>query len=674
MRILSRLGGPGVWGITFSAVGVASACSAGGSGTEVPPDWGIGAGAVGGAISPPGAGAGGGFTGGKGGGSSFDDRPVVNADKAPPPISGGTLLVLSEGGRAVVADSDRDLVFIVNLSTLAVEVSFPLEAGAEPGRLVEDADGRVHVALRGTGELLSIDTRENASVDRRPVCRAPRGVAYDPSNDRVLVACQEGTLVELPAGEGDVARTTPVAQDLRDVVFAGSQLVVTRFRAAELLYLDADRKIVREVTPPADQLGFASGVAWRAVSTPEGGVVVSHQRAFSGVINVGFPEDSGASGQGGDVGGAGGGGGAGGSAGSVPSEGGEPGFEVPTRSGYGSPQQPCSSVVTSTVTFADADGTVQTGPRLDGFVLPVDVAVRDGKVAVVNAGFSTFPNGVASSSLGVFLQDDLAARGPEGCTGTIFLNTPANLVAVAFDPVNGTLVAQTREPASLFLFDPSNNVVEAMVPLGGVSVFDSGHEIFHANSGGGIACASCHPEGAEDGKVWRFSGFGDRRTQPLDVGLEGTAPFHWDAELPTFSDLMSNVFVERMMGPLESVDRQAALERYVYSLPRRVAVRDAGDAAAIRGKALFESKAVGCTECHSGAKFSSGDSADIGLGQAFQVPSLIAVSARAPYMHDGCAATLLDRFAPECGGSRHGHVEGLEPSDLGDLVAYLETL
>jgi hypothetical protein len=36
--------------------------------------------------------------------------------------------------------------------------------------------------------------------------------------------------------------------------------------------------------------------------------------------------------------------------------------------------------------------------------------------------------------------------------------------------------------------------------------------------------------------------------------------------------------------------------------------------------------------------------------------------------------TLLDRFDPECGGSRHGHVEGLEASDLDDLVAYLETL
>jgi hypothetical protein len=42
-------------------------------------------------------------------------------------------------------------------------------------------------------------------------------------------------------------------------------------------------------------------------------------------------------------------------------------------------------------------------------------------------------------------------------------------------------------------------------------------------------------------------------------------------------------------------------------------------------------------------------------------------------MHEGCAETLLDRFDPACGGSRHGQVDGLGASDLDDLVAYLET-
>jgi hypothetical protein len=57
------------------------------------------------------------------------------------------------------------------------------------------------------------------------------------------------------------------------------------------------------------------------------------------------------------------------------------------------------------------------------------------------------------------------------------------------------------------------------------------------------------------------------------------------------------------------------------------------------------------------------------------VPSLIGVHARAPYMHDGCAATLRDRFEhPFCGGPRHGDLSKLKPDDITALIAYLESL
>jgi hypothetical protein len=43
-------------------------------------------------------------------------------------------------------------------------------------------------------------------------------------------------------------------------------------------------------------------------------------------------------------------------------------------------------------------------------------------------------------------------------------------------------------------------------------------------------------------------------------------------------------------------------------------------------------------------------------------------------MHDGCAATLRDRFDPACGGNLHGNAEILDESELSDLIAYLESL
>ena len=62
---------------------------------------------------------------------------------------------------------------------------------------------------------------------------------------------------------------------------------------------------------------------------------------------------------------------------------------------------------------------------------------------------------------------------------------------------------------------------------------DTGHLIFHANAGGGLACASCHAEGNDDGRVWNFTCEGPRRTQSLHVGLRGTEPFHWSGDEPT---------------------------------------------------------------------------------------------------------------------------------------------
>jgi hypothetical protein len=64
-----------------------------------------------------------------------------------------------------------------------------------------------------------------------------------------------------------------------------------------------------------------------------------------------------------------------------------------------------------------------------------------------------------------------------------------------------------------------------------------------------------------------------------------------------------------------------------------------------------------------------------GQDQLMQVPSLIGVGYRAPLMHDGCAATLLDRFTPECGGGdNHGRTSQLSANDLNDLIAYMQSL
>jgi hypothetical protein len=57
-----------------------------------------------------------------------------------------------------------------------------------------------------------------------------------------------------------------------------------------------------------------------------------------------------------------------------------------------------------------------------------------------------------------------------------------------------------------------------------------------------------------------------------------------------------------------------------------------------------------------------------------QVPPLAGVIYRAPFMHDGCAPALADRFDPGCGGFEHGGGHLLYPYEREALVAYLSSL
>jgi cytochrome c peroxidase len=89
---------------------------------------------------------------------------------------------------------------------------------------------------------------------------------------------------------------------------------------------------------------------------------------------------------------------------------------------------------------------------------------------------------------------------------------------------------------------------------------------------------------------------------------------------------------------------------------------------------LFESDEVGCLACHAGEQLTTNALVDVGTGGKFKVPSLRGVAARAPFLHDGCAPTLADRFGPCGGGQFHGETSFLTELDVADLVAYLETL
>jgi hypothetical protein len=611
-----------------------------------------------------------------------DERPATTSAVKPVPISGGTLSVLADGSAAIVADPDRDSVSIVDLTTFAVR-TITLQAGDEPGRSVEDGSKRVHVALRGSGAIAVIDTVTGTLLARRAVCKAPRGLAYQPASAQIHVACSEGKLISLSAQDGSVARTLTLDTDLRDVLVRGNDLWVTRFKSAELLRIGSTGTLDKRMpiprgtgllsqpvensdsnnlgAPNTKQVTVEPGTAWRAVGTSNGGAVIVHQQAVIDPIDITAPSEQG--------------------------------------SAYGGGGFDCSGIVKSTVSAVAPDGTVVSS-SIQGAPMPVDVAVSPDQqwIAVAHAGPADFeaprPELVfptTGDSSGGSAGPVPVGGGPFGSSVTVisrntvggglacvfseaFAPIAEPVTAVAFTP-GGKLLAQTRQPAQLYILDDVMSGPR-IVALPGDSRLDTGHELFHRDAGGGIACASCHPEGGEDGKTWRFSDSGERRTQALHVGLRDTAPFHWAGDLADVGELMSAVFVGRMGGVRESDERLTALQEWLFSIEAPPAIRDATDEAAVRGQALFNSESVGCATCHSGSKLTNNQTVAIDSvkKQELQVPSLVAIGYRAPFMHTGCAATLAARFDPTCGGNAHGNVAGLDQNQIGDLVAYLESL
>jgi DNA-binding beta-propeller fold protein YncE/mono/diheme cytochrome c family protein len=624
-----------------------------------------------------------------------DERAARRAEAPPPAISGGTLRVSRDSAQAFVADPDRDRVSIVDIADRRILHTIALEPGDEPGRLVDDDMGGVHVVLRRGNAVASIDLASGSVLGRHAACVAPRGIAFDPVARMLHVACASGELVSLAEGSGEVVRRLSLGGQLRDVIVDGSTLLVTRFKSAELIAIDASGAVIETRTPPTTRAIFpeAEGrsildsleprVAWRTVVSGTGGLLMMNQLARTGEIAL--PDEDKAESE----------------------SAADPGTSP--YGGAGGIQ--CTGVVQTELTAFNTTGGSGAAVRISA-TLPVDIAVSpyDGMVAVANAGasdpeqpqvtfeavgdgsgdaadqfapspFGPSPMGPRAPTFAVQLHAgvDPLRDGPadeqSDCLATIDgVDMPGQAVAVAFT-ADGTLLVQSREPDELVIVEVESGYrgPTATIALGGQSVYDTGHEIFHRDPGGGVACASCHAEGGDDGHVWNFSGLGARRTQSVNVGLEGTAPFHWQGDMQDLSMIMEEVLVGRMGGVHQSVPRASALQDWLFALQPPPAPRSADDAAALRGRALFEGAAQ-CGSCHSGAKLTDNRSVDVGTGEPLQVPSLVGVAYRAPFIHDGCAATLRDRFDPACGGDQHGSTAGLTGAEIDDLVAYLESL
>jgi YVTN family beta-propeller protein len=228
-----------------------------------------------------------------------------------------------------------------------------------------------------------------------------------------------------------------------------------------------------------------------------------------------------------------------------------------------------------------------------------------------------------------------------------------------------------------------------------------------------IACASCHPDGLSDGRVWH-NPEGMRKTPAL-FGLAHTHPLHWSADRDEVQDFEYTIRSKLMQGqgflrgaltpktgfkPIELEEHLSgrspdldALAIYTNSFEFVLSPHIPGPGkltdTAERGKKLFFSKEVGCATCHSGPYYTDSrlekpfNLHDVGtgkddpsekMGPKYDTPTLLGVYRTAPYLHHGKAATLHDVLTTCNKEDKHGRTSHLKPAELDDLVAFLKSL
>ncbi len=630
---------------------------------------------------------------------------------APQSTDGATVVLAEQGERtlAVVADADERGVHLVDVDTGETLGSTPLDG--TPSELTVLSDGRVVVALRDRSKLVVLEPEvtDRAMVER---CRIdtpnePVALAQAPGGDVVYALAGWGaTLVGFDAEQLRPALTVELSREPRDVVVSedgerafvahavGGHLSVVRLADKEVTPVTTGERFDRDVEAAHERVQKALGKAGpltaeqgdqraklaevfaelEADIAKEG----SHMRRTS-CQSFALAKSTGTT-----------------SRVFAPQVLVDPGDASQRTAGYGHEH---TITEMPSVAVLDPSGGHVLPPSLvvdpnhhlfgrdrqeESCLLPRTAAVHDASRSLLVGCFGT----------DIVVAYDVLSPGPvqaekrrwrvaSGPSGIAVDTVEARAVVWSqFDRMLNVIDLADMAPTNADL-DPTVRKVEvASNPARQLSIeLVLGRALFHATNDAriasdGRACASCHPDGRDDGLVWATPN-GPRRTKLLAGTLVGTAPFGWDGAAHALEDHVRDTFKRlRGAGGLRSVELRA-LVAYLGSLP--APPKMAGNAKLVaRGAEVFASEQAACASCHSGDAFTDNKVHDVqsvasgDRDKAFNTPTLLHLGARAPYFHDGRYKTLRDLLRGTDGTM--GHTKHLSRADVDALEAFLKTL
>lgn len=640
-----------------------------------------------------------------------------SARKAAYAGNAGSVALSRDGQRVYAVDSDNDALEVARLDgTKLTEV----KVGHNPARVVVGPDERIYITNRGerTVSVLAGDTF--SELARIPVGVEPSGLSLDAEGKKLYVVsatalddASQGTLTAIDTASLKSEWTLPVGEEPRGVAVIGNKAYVSVLKKGAVTVVDLDQHQVKAgvslaspdaADPAANPLAMRPGGAVDVTPAPDGSrVYAPHVWQLIGNI-----------------------------------EGDRTLVGPATGGSYGGPSQ-CNStgsivaaglatIQTTTDVAKTDDLSVCNDPSSDGAakkdfppsLLPsagLDGHVVQGPSAAVvdPTGNWLFVTNRNSNNLVVMSTKRRAATGDQAARLVIDVGAAPDGIALSRDGktayvysqfdhalsviTQGDDATQLRETARVTLARdtlPADQVAGRKLFFSAVDPRMTGQSI-------GIACASCHLEGREDGHVWQFPD-GPRQTPSLaGRHLELTAPYHWAGLFPTLGHFFKETIVGRMGGAGIGPEEEQRLTAFIVNMPPaenpfqgRPDLLDAQR----RGKAAFAK--AGCESCHTGEVFTDNSLHNVGTlsskdrlellvdgledhtGQAFpqlqavNTPSLLGLARTAPYLHDGSVRTLRGRIdqarRPKLDGTDHGDTSMLSDAELDDLEQYLSSL
>jgi DNA-binding beta-propeller fold protein YncE len=601
---------------------------------------------------------------------------VAEGARAPLP-RGGAVAIDGVAFAAFVADADNEAVHRVDLTSY--EVATTALPCAPEQVLVIDAE-RVAVTLRGCNQvaLLAIDAAGEGSIlATAKVPSEPWGLAVTPRGELLVSSAWGHALTVLDGATLDVLYKVGLAKEPRGVAVTpdGRRAFLTHVSGDAVSIVDlggaaraSEEARARRVT--------ALGGHYRNRVESEAGAGTLHPTGALGYA-LALNEE--------------------GTRLFLPHLAVQNGSEAEraVSTGYGSVRVEEDTTVPSVAVLAVHDervlgarpsgakkhaprARIPPNPRLEFAVAPGGSTARQARAAAV-LGDALF---VVSLGTDQLVELDARSLDPAMSSRKAY-DVGAGPTGVDVDGRLGIAVVWNQFSHDLSIVNLGSGVVETVPVAADPMPADlaAGRRVFFSDrdrrtSRDGRACASCHPDGREDGLVWRL-GSGPRQT-PMLAGRLQRGPFGWLGKHDTLEANMQDTMM-RLGGsglpPADLANVAAYLRRGLVT-----PVREPDQSPRVaRGKALFSSIELGCTNCHRAeTQMTDHDVHDVGSKAKtdqttkFRTPPLVFLDGTAPYFHDGRYTTLEQMIADNL--DRMGNTSHLDANDRAALAAYLRTL